>query len=135
MNNKSNRALQKLDFETYMELESVIREMDDFVDAIVVEGVRDKAALEGLGVTKEIVTCASKPDTWFIDYLHSRHKRVTILTDYDKAGKKFNKKLTARLEHAGIKVENQYRGRIGRILGLRGMRDIESVNSLKKRLI
>lgn len=134
MNNKSNRALQKQDFETYTELEDVIQEMDDFVDAIVVEGVRDKAALEGLGVTKEIVTCASKPDTEFVDYLRSRHKKVTILTDYDEAGKKFNKKLTARLEHAGIKVENQYRGRIGRILGLRGMRDIESVNALKKRL-
>jgi 2,5-diamino-6-(ribosylamino)-4(3H)-pyrimidinone 5'-phosphate reductase len=130
-----DRALQKRDYETYTELEDVIHEMEDFVDAIVVEGVRDKAALKGLGVTKEIVTCSSKPDTWFVDYLRSRHKRVTILTDYDKAGKKFNKKLTARLEHAGIKVENQYRSRIGRILGLRGMRDIESVNALKKRLI
>ena len=130
-----DRTLQRMDCETYTELEDVILEINDFVDAIVVEGVRDKAALEGLGVTKEIVTCASKPDTWFVDYLRSRHKRVTILTDYDEAGKKFNKKLTARLEHVGIKVENQYRGRIGRILGLRGMRDIESVNSLKKRLI
>lgn len=133
--NRPNRTLQRMDCETYEELERVIQEMDDFVDAIIVEGIRDKEALEALGITKEIVMCSSKPDTEFVDYLSSRHKKVTILTDYDRAGKEFNKKLSTRLEHAGIKVENQYRGRIGRILGLRGMRDIESVNSLKKRIV
>jgi 5S rRNA maturation endonuclease (ribonuclease M5) len=133
--NKLDRTLQRMDCETYEELESVIQEMDDFVDAIVVEGIRDKEALEELGITKEIVMCSSRPDTEFVDYLSSRHKKVTILTDYDRAGKEINKKLSARLERAGIKVENQYRGRIGRILGLRGMRCIESVNSLKKRII
>jgi molybdopterin-guanine dinucleotide biosynthesis protein len=29
----------ELDYETYTELESIIEEMDDFVDAIVVEGI------------------------------------------------------------------------------------------------
>ncbi len=133
--NKSDRTLQRMDCETYEELERVIQELEDFVDAIIVEGIHDKEALEELGITKEIVMCASKPDTEFVDYLSSRHKKVTILTDYDRAGKEFNKKLSTRLEHAGIKVENQYRGRIGRILGLRGMKCIESVNSLKKRIV
>lgn len=130
-----DRTLQRMDCETYEELESVIQELDDFVDAIIVEGNRDKEALEELGITKEIVLCSSRPDTEFIDYLSSRHKKVTILTDYDRAGKEFSKKLSIRLEHAGIKVVNQYRGRIGKILGLRGMRCIESVNSLKKRIV
>ena len=133
--NKSDRTLQRMDCETYEELESVIQELDGFVDAIIVEGIRDKEALEELGITKEIVLCSSKPDTEFVDYLSSRHKKVTILTDYDRAGKEFNKKLSVRLERAGIKVANQYRGRIGRILGLKGMRCIESVNSLKKRIV
>ena len=132
---KLDRTLQRMDCETYEELERVIQELDDFVDAIIVEGIRDKEALEELGITKEIVMCSSKPDTEFVDYLCGRHKKVTILTDYDRAGKEFNKKLSVRLERAGIKVENQYRGRIGRILGLRGMRCIESVNSLKKRIV
>ncbi len=133
--NKFDRTLQRMDCETYEELERVIQEMEDFVDAIIVEGIRDKDALEELGITKEIVLCSSRPDTEFVDYLSSRHKKVTILTDYDRAGKEFNKKLSIRLEHAGIKVANQYRGRIGKILGLRGMRCIESVNSLKKRIV
>jgi len=130
-----DRTLQRMDCETYEELERVIQELDDFVDAIIVEGIRDKEALEELGITKEIVLCSSRPDTEFVDYLSSRHKKVTILTDYDRAGKEFNKKLSARLERSGIKVDNQYRGRIGKILGLRGMKCIESVNSLKKRIV
>jgi 5S rRNA maturation endonuclease (ribonuclease M5) len=133
--NKSSRPQYTLDYETYTELERVIEEMDDSVDAVIVEGVRDKAALEELGITKEIVMCSSRPDTEFVDYLSSRYKRVTILTDYDRAGKSVNKRLIARLERAGVKVDNQYRERIGWILGLRGMKDIESVNSLKKRII
>lgn len=124
----------ELDYETYTELESIIEEMDDFVDAIVVEGIRDKRALEEMGITKEIVTCARRSHTEFVDYLSLRHKSVTILTDYDRTGKKINKKLTTRLERVGVKVENRYRERIGRVLGLRGMKCIESLNSLMKRI-
>ncbi len=124
----------ELDYETYTELESIIEEMDDFVDAIVVEGIRDKRALEGMGITKEIVTCATRSHTEFVDYLSLRHKSVAILTDYDRQGKSINKKLTSRLERVGVKVENRYRERIGRVLGLRGMKCIESLNSLMKRI-
>ena len=131
--NNSNRI--KLDYETYTELENVILEMDDFVDAIIVEGSRDKRALEEIGITKEIVMCSSKSNTDFVDYLRSRHRTVAILTDYDRTGKRFNKKLSAQLEHEGVKVEWRYRRRIGRILGLRGMKCIESMNSLRKRIL
>ena len=134
-NNRSERAQQKRDFETYAELESVIEELNESVDAIIVEGARDKEGLRELGITKEILMCSTKPDTAFIDELRSKYKRVAILTDYDREGKRFNKRLTLRLEHEGIKVETTFRGRIGRILGLRGMRAIESVNALKKRVL
>ena len=134
-NNRSERAQQKRDFETYAELESVIEELNESLDAIIVEGARDKKGLRELGITKAILMCSTKPDTAFIDDLRSRYKRVAILTDYDRAGKRFNKRLTVRLEHESIKVETKFRSKIGRILGLRGMRDIESVNALKKRLL
>jgi len=129
-----SRAERARDYEAYIELCDVIREMDDFVDAIVVEGVHDREALEALGVTKEIATySAGFSYAGFVDYLMNRYRRITILTDYDRAGKRLNRRLTASLERAGVKVENQYRERIGRILCLRGIRDIESITSLTKR--
>jgi len=119
-----SRAERARDYEAYVELCDVIREMDDFVDAIVVEGVHDREALEALGVTKEIATySAGFSYAGFVDYLMNRYRRITILTDYDRAGKRLNRRLTASLERAGVKVENQYRERIGRILCLRGIRD------------
>jgi 5S rRNA maturation endonuclease (ribonuclease M5) len=133
--NKSSRTNQRMDHKTYAELESVIQEIDDLVDAVIVEGIHDKKALEALGITKEILACSSKPYCDFIDYLSSRHKKVAILTDYDRTGKRINKKLSTWLERAGIKVERQYRDEVGRILGFRGMKSIESVNSLKKRIL
>ena len=132
--NKSNRTNQRMDHKTYAELESVIQEMDYFVDAIIVEGIHDREALEELGITKEILTCSSKPYGDFVGYLSSRHKKVVILTDYDRTGKRINKKLSSWLEREGIKVEKRYRDEVGKILGFRGMRSIESVNSLKKRI-
>lgn len=133
--NKSNRAMRKEDYETYQELESVVQEMDDFVDAVVVEGVRDKEALKEMGITKEIAMyCSGFSYAVFVDYLGSRYKRVAILTDYDRAGKRFNKKLSAGLEREGVKVERMYREKIGRILGLRGMKCIESINSFRNKV-
>jgi 5S rRNA maturation endonuclease (ribonuclease M5) len=133
MNNSNNRI--KMDCDTYTELEGVIQEMDDFVDAVIVEGTRDKRALEELGITKEIEMCASRPDTEFVDYLRTRYKTVAILTDYDSMGKRINKRFIRRLEREGVKVENRYREKIGVILGLRGMKSIESLNSLRRRIL
>jgi len=133
--NKTNRAMRKADYETYLELESVVQEMDDFVDAVVVEGAHDKEALVEMGITKEIAMYSSGFSyVDFVDYLRSRHKRVAILTDYDRAGKRFNKKLTAGLERAGVKVEKRYREEIGRILGFRGIKCIESMNSFRNKV-
>lgn len=131
---RSHRAMRMDNYETYMELVSVIQEMDDFVDAVVVEGIHDKEALQEMGVTKEIAMCSSGYSyADFVDYLMSRYKCIAILSDYDRAGKRINKKLTVRLEREGVKIEKRYRDRVGRILGLRGFRDIESMTSLKKR--
>ena len=52
--NRSHRAMRMDDYETYMELVSVIQEMDDFVDAVVVEGIHDKEALQEMGVTSAL---------------------------------------------------------------------------------
>jgi len=127
--------MRKEDYETYQELENVVREMDDFVDAVVVEGARDKEALKEMGITKEIAMYSSGFSyVELVDYLRSRHKCVAILTDFDRAGKSFNKKLSAGLEREGVKVEWRYREKIGRILGFRGMKCIESINSFRKRI-
>ncbi len=128
------RVEREREYEVYAELCSVVEEMDDLVDAIVVEGVHDKEALEELGVTKDIaIYSAGFSCTGFVEYLMKRYRRIVILTDYDREGKKLNKRLTLRLEREGVKVDTRCRERIGRILGIRGIRTIESITSLLRR--
>ncbi len=130
-----NRAERAKDCEAYIELCEVIQEMDGSVDAIIVEGVHDRDALEELGVTVNIeIYSAGFNYTSFVEYLMNRYRCVTILTDYDSAGKRLNRRLTARLEREGVKVERYYRDRIGKILGFRGIRNIEAIASLTRRV-
>ncbi|MHC1635675.1 MAG: toprim domain-containing protein [Candidatus Methanospirareceae archaeon] len=133
-----NRNSIKRDYIIYMELENVVKEMNDYIDAIIVEGLRDKEAMREIGFSKEIITCSgsgfSNPE--LIEYVRSRYinKRITILTDYDRNGRMFNKELERRLEKEGVKVEKVYRKKIGRILRERGVKCIEAVSALKKRI-
>ena len=129
--------MQGREYEIYEELESVLRELDEDerVDAIIVEGARDKQALEEMGITKkEILKCRSIPHDAFVEHLRGK-QCVVILTDYDRAGKNFNRKLTSRLEKEGLRVERSYRERIGEILGVAGFKTVESLRSLRKRAI
>jgi len=129
--------MQRREYEIYEELEGVLRELneDERVDAIIVEGMRDKQALEEMGITKEILKYRSKfTHDAFVEHLR-KFKCVVILTDYDRKGKNFNRKLTSRLEKEGLRVERSYRERIGEILGVAGFKTVESLRSLRKRAI
>ncbi len=129
-----SHAERARDYEAYIELCEVVQEMASAVDAIIVEGVHDRDALEELGVTTNIeVYSVGFNYASFVEHLMERYRRVTILTDYDRAGKSLNRRLTARLEREGVKVDRYYRDKIGRILGFRGIRTIEAITSLTRR--
>jgi 5S rRNA maturation endonuclease (ribonuclease M5) len=136
MSKGANKTVQWVDYEIYIQLESIIREMNDGVDSIVVEGVRDKEAMQRIGFTKEILLYSGSKfsDVDFVDYIRSRYKSVAIMTDYDREGKKLNQKLCLRLERGGVRVEKIYRDKIGTILAICGMKSIESLNSFMKKV-
>ncbi|MCW3136477.1 MAG: toprim domain-containing protein [Canidatus Methanoxibalbensis ujae] len=128
--------MMRRDYEIYEELRDVLREMDEdeYVDAIIVEGKNDKRALEEMGVVKHIAMYPGARCSYdmFIEHM-KKYKCVVILTDYDRKGKYFHRKLSKRLEREGIRIENRYRDRIGEIFGEKGMRTIESMRSLMRR--
>ncbi len=85
--------------------------MDDFLrilrernKAIIVEGKKDKAALEQLGI-KNIITLSKKPVYEIIENAAKKHKDVIILTDLDKEGKKLFGKLNSGLQRLGVRVD------------------------------
>lgn len=75
---------------------------------IIVEGRKDKEALERLGL-KNIVTLSKKPIFQIIEEVSEKNKRVIILTDLDKHGKELFGKLNSGLQYHGVKVDNKFR--------------------------
>ena len=74
---------------------------------IVVEGKKDKIALNRLGI--ENIYLINKPIYSLIDMLTEKNKEIVILTDLDKEGRKLYHKLKKGFQRNGIKVNDRYR--------------------------
>jgi len=94
---------------------------------IIVEGKKDKSALQQLGFQKIFViheTGKSLPERIEqIQALCGKKDKVCILTDFDKKGKKLYLLLKSKLSELGVRLDNTLRGfllreRISHIEGL-----------------
>ncbi|MBC8501219.1 MAG: toprim domain-containing protein [Nanoarchaeota archaeon] len=92
---------------TNEELYSLLNELKDSDKAVIVEGHKDKLALEGFDI-KNIFTLHA-PLYKLVEFVSSNFKEVAILTDLDKEGKKLYGELNARLQERGVKVDNKLR--------------------------
>lgn len=75
---------------------------------VIVEGKKDKAALEMLGITR-IITLSKQPLFAVIETVAATEKEIIILTDFDKKGKELYGKLKKYAEHVGLKVNHGFR--------------------------
>ena len=82
-----------------------IEELKNSDKLIIVEGKKDKKALEKLDI-KNIKTIKG-PLYKFIESIKS--KEVILLLDLDKEGKKLYKRLKTQLQKRGIKIDHKFR--------------------------
>ncbi|MEK6922089.1 MAG: toprim domain-containing protein [Nanoarchaeota archaeon] len=101
-------------FATREEIEEIIEKIKQEIEEqkiiILVEGKKDKAALETFQL-KDIIILNGK-DIWNrLEALAQEHKgkEVLILTDFDSEGKKLYGKITKDLERLGMRVNKKYR--------------------------
>ena len=94
---------------------------------IIVEGKKDKIALQKLGFQKIFVineTGKSLPEKIEqIQALCSKKDKICILTDFDKKGKQMYLLLKSKLQEIGVRTDNTLRGfllkeRVSHIEGL-----------------
>jgi len=78
--------------------------------SILVEGRRDKAALRNLGVRVPIVQASTRP----LFGLLPSHRKVIVLTDYDREGRDIARAAEATARSLGIAPDLEYRRRIQR---------------------
>lgn len=91
----------------------------------IVEGKKDKAALNNLGIIK--VKMLNKPLFAVVeDAVSSGTKVVALLVDMDKEGKKLYSKLNSDLSYRGIKINNELRKFLRRNTPLKNIEGLTS---------
>jgi 5S rRNA maturation endonuclease (ribonuclease M5) len=76
---------------------------------IIVEGKRDRASLLDIGIRAEIIELSNKALFQVVEEVAGKAKKVVILTDLDKEGKRLYSILRRGLLERGVHVDNVFR--------------------------
>ncbi len=113
-------------------LSELFEEMAGEVDAVVVEGPRDRAALRALGYAGPVLLASGsrmgRAD--FVDAVAGRCRTVVLLTDFDREGRALAARLRGRLEKSGVRVAPEWRNRLRESLDGTGCRTVEGLKRL-----
>ena len=133
LNRLSKEERRKL--EIYRDLESLAYEMNLTLDAVIVEGIHDKATLKSLGFKIPIlqVSCG-RTFNQIVDDMVEKFEKVAILTDFDEEGERISRKLTELMERGGVKVDSFYRNSFKKLMKEAGLTTLESIYTLKQEL-
>ena len=75
---------------------------------VIVEGKKDRIALQKLGISN-IIELNKKPLFQIVEHIANSNDECIILTDLDKKGKELFGKLNSDLQKRGLKINNKLR--------------------------
>ena len=90
------------------DIQSFIEKIKDSNTLIIVEGKKDRAALQKLGLNN-IIELSKKPLFQVVEDVANSNDECIILTDLDKEGRQLYSKLNSNLQKNGVKVDNKFR--------------------------
>ncbi|MBI2664762.1 toprim domain-containing protein [Candidatus Woesearchaeota archaeon] len=97
---------------------------------VIVEGAKDKKALESLGVSN--IRCLNdRPLYKIAEDIAAKHKKVVILTDLDREGKRLYGRLKTQLQFLGVEVDNYFREFLFRTR----IRQVEGIKRLDQQIL
>ena len=114
----------------------LLQELKDYVDVVIVEGLRDVHSLRVLGCDAHIeaLSHVGVNDFDFAEQISSKYNHVLILTDFDEEGQNLNQKFSSLFERKGVVVETGFRRRIARHMAIIGVYVIESLDNIQDKI-
>ncbi len=110
------------------ELEQLLQKLLESAAAVIVEGRKDKSAVENLGVgSSRILTLNRKPLFAIAEEVAANYKSAVILTDLDAEGKKLHGRLSTLLQQLGVKVDSRLRNFLFKNTRLRQIEGISGI--------
>jgi len=120
-------------------LEEILELLDELNELsedhiILTEGIRDKKAMEALGITGEIFMIQAEGGPMkAAEYVSSQRKKAVILTDWDHKGGTIARELELQLSSLDVEYNTDIRAKLS-ILCKKYIKDIESLDTLIERL-
>ena len=90
------------------EIYNLVEKIKESNTLVIVEGKKDKAALQKLGINN-IIELNKKPLFQIVEDIANSNDECVILTDLDKKGKELFGKLNSDLQRRGLRVNNKFR--------------------------
>ncbi len=109
------------------EFNRIIEKIKILNTLIIVEGKKDRNALNNMGI-KNIIELNKKPLYQIVEEISNSNEECIILTDLDKKGKELYGRLNSDLQIRGVKVNNKLREFLFKNTKIR---QIEGVGSLE----
>ena len=112
MRSKFSGAGSVDDCERLAGIEELIDELKDRAlcgAVVLVEGRRDREALEKLGIAGEVVMTSQQSLLNMAEGLARTKKDIIVLTDWDERGEEVARQLSLYLEADGVKADNSIR--------------------------
>jgi len=110
------------EIEAFLELKNLVEKMNTEISCVVVEGRKDKEALERIGYKGKII---------YVNTFKRIKEKIVILTDFDKEGKEIAKRITKSLGEKNI--DRFFRNEFRKILKSIGRDDIQSISNICKK--
>ena len=113
---------------THEEFEQLLQKLQKSGAAIIVEGKKDRAALEKLGLASSCIFVLNKTPLFVVaEAVAKNHSTAAILTDLDAEGRKLYGKLSTLLQRLGIKIDNALRNFLFKSTQLRQIEGISKI--------
>jgi 5S rRNA maturation endonuclease (ribonuclease M5) len=121
--------------EAFEELKTLLHGKDEPLCFILVEGTRDVDALRRLSVTVpvDVFSHVGQLEHDIASHIAAETKTVLVLTDFDEKGMSLAKRITNLSSSEGVIVQIELRQKIGRLMGVLGLKTIESLNGYSRR--
>jgi len=113
---------------TFHQIEKLVEDLSDF--SLIVEGKRDKVALEKIGFN-DIFTISGKQVEDFVFAL-PKDKKYVILTDFDKKGELLNSKIIEIMSIYGHNFNNRLRICFKNSFGVTKVEELIKISKIKE---
>jgi 5S rRNA maturation endonuclease (ribonuclease M5) len=129
----SSIAMRKLQKKRKL-LDRVMKELKESGAPLLVEGKRDREALERIGVKNRILLVNMSPDK-LCQRVSKVADEAVILTDFDEAGQKLCKRVEEALYSYNVLPNTEVRRKLRYLLGVYNFEDIDRrMEEFKKKI-